>query len=251
MNEILFLRVIPDDHLSWKSQIQNVARKVSKSVGIYKSSFCLNKTSLCTLYCSLVYPHLHYRASAWGSIYQSNLKRLINLQKRVIRIVSRNSFDAHANPVFVSLRILKFEDIIKLQIGKVMYFYKNGFLPDSFNDMFLLNCDVHSYNTRSKNSFCLPYCRTNVRKFSLRFQGPKIFNSLSPDIQNPSSTAFFNSKLKSFFFWYKHTIGLLMLVCRFSLLSLFFSHLFLYYFFSPFLSRFCTYTFSLFYFYPT
>ena len=200
MNEILFLRVIPDDHFSWKSQIQNVARKVSKSVGIYKSSFCLNKTSLCTLYCSLVYPHLHYRASAWGSIYQSNLKRLINLQKRVIRIVSRNSFDAHANPVFVSLRILKFEDIIKLQIGKVMYFYKNGFLPDSFNDMFLLNCDVHSYNTRSKNSFCLPYCRTNVRKFSLRFQGPKIFNSLSPEIQNPSSTAFFNSKLKSFFF---------------------------------------------------
>ena len=103
VNEVLFLGVILDEHLFWKSQIQNVARKVSKSVGIYKSSFCLNKTSLCTLYCSLVYPYLHYRASAWGSIYQSNLKRLINLQKRVIRIVSRNSFDAHANPVFVSL----------------------------------------------------------------------------------------------------------------------------------------------------
>ena len=238
--------VIPDDHLSWKSQIQNVATKVSKSVGIYKSSFCLNKTSLCTLYCSLVYPYLHYRASAWGSIYQSNLKCLINLQKRVIRIVSRNSFDARANPVFVSLRILKFEDIIKLQIGKVMYLYKNGFLPDSFNDMFLLNCDVHSYNTRSENSIRLPYCRTNVRKFSLRFQRPKIFNSLSPEIQNASSTALFNSKLKSFFLWYKHTIGLLMLVCKFSLLSLFFliysciifSHLF-------FL------VFALFYFYPT
>ena len=120
------------------------------------------------------------------------------LQKRVIRIVSRNSFDARANPIFASLRILKFEDIIKLQIGKVMYLYKNGLLPNSFNDMFLLNCDVHSYNTRSKNSFHFPYCRTNVRKFSLRFQGPKIFNSLSPGIQNASSTALFNSKLKSF-----------------------------------------------------
>ena len=163
----MFLGVILDEHLSWKSQIQNVARKVSKSVGIYKSSFCLNKTSLCTLYCSLVYPYLHYRASAWGSIYQSNLKRLINLQKRVIRIVSRNSFDAHANPVFVSLWILKFEDIIKLQIGKVMYLYKNGLLPNSFNDMFLLNCDVHSY--RSNNSIRFSYCRANVRKFSLCF----------------------------------------------------------------------------------
>ena len=155
----------------------------------------------------------------WDSTYQSNFKRLINLQKRVIRIVSRSSFDAHANLIFVSLRILKFEDIIKLQIGKGMYLnYKNSLLPDTFNDMFLLNCDIHSYNTRSKNSFRLPYCRTNVRKFSLCFQGPKIFNSLSSEIQNASGTALFNSKLKSFLSWYKHTLVLLMLVCSFSLL---------------------------------
>ena len=137
--------------------------------------------------------------TVWGSTYQSNLKCLINLQKRIIRVVSRSSFDAHANPIFVNLRILKIEDTIKLQIGKVMYLYKNGLLPDSFNDMFLLNCDIHSYNTRSKNSFRLPHCGTNVRKFSLRFQGPKILNSLSSEIQNASSTALFNSKLKSFF----------------------------------------------------
>ena len=80
-----------------------------------------------------------------------------------------------------------------------MYLCKNGLLPDSFNDMFLLNCDVHSYNTGSKNSFRFPYCGTNVREFSLRFQGPKIFNSLSSEIQNASSIALFNSKLKSLF----------------------------------------------------
>ena len=130
---------------------------------------------------------------------KSQVFDLINLQKRVIRIVSRSSFDAHANSIFVSLRILKFEDIIKLQIGKVMFLYKNGLLPDSFNDMFLLNCDIHSYNTRNKNSFLLPCCRTNVRKFSLPFQGPKIFHSLSSEILNASSTALFTSKLKSFF----------------------------------------------------
>ena len=50
VNKFLFLGVILDEHLFWKSQIQNVARKVSKSVGIiYKSSFYLNKTSLCTI----------------------------------------------------------------------------------------------------------------------------------------------------------------------------------------------------------
>ena len=48
---------------------------------------------------------------------------------QVIRIVSRSSFDAHANPIFASLRILKFEDIIKPQIGKVMYLLKAAFFP--------------------------------------------------------------------------------------------------------------------------
>ena len=103
-----------------------------------------------------------------------------------------------------------------------MHLYKNGLLPNSFNDMFLLNCDVHSYNTRSKNSFRLPYCRTNVKKFSLRFQGPKIFYVLTSEIQNASSTALFNSKLKSFFSWYTHTLALPMLVCSFWLLLFFF-----------------------------
>ena len=66
--------------------------------------------------------------------------------------------------------------------------------------MFLLNCDVHSNNTRSKNSFYLPYCRTNVRKFHFVFKGPKYLNnSLSSEIKNASSFALINSKLNSFF----------------------------------------------------
>ena len=63
---------------------------------------------------------------------------------------------------------------------------------------FYLNCHVHSYNTRSQNSFRLPYCGTNVRKFSRRIQKPKIFNFLSCGIQNASSTAVFTSKLNLF-----------------------------------------------------
>ena len=121
--------------MSWKPQIQNAARKISKSIGIIcKSSFYL-MNSLCTLYYSLVYPYLHYCASVWGSTYQSHLKRLITLQKRVIRIISKSTFDAHTNPIFKNLNILKFENLIKLQIDKIMYLYKNGLLPDSFNDI--------------------------------------------------------------------------------------------------------------------
>ena len=69
--------------------VHNVARKVSKAVGIiYKSSFCLNSSSLRILYFSLIYPYLFYCVSVWASTFPSNLRRLITLQKRVIGIMS-------------------------------------------------------------------------------------------------------------------------------------------------------------------
>ena len=172
VKEATFLGVILDEHLTWKSHIHNVARKVSKAVGIiYKSSFCLNNSSLRILYFSLIYPYLFYCVSVWASTYPSNLKRLITLQKRVIRIMSRSAFDAHTDPLFKNLKILNLESIYKLQIGKFMYQYRSGLLPYSFNDMFLVTHQVHSSGTRSSEFFYLPQCRTNIRKFSISFQG--------------------------------------------------------------------------------
>ena len=135
--EVNFLGVILDEHLTWKSHIHNVARKVSKAVGIiYKSSFCLDNSSLRILYFSLIYPYLFYCVSVWASTYPSNLRRLITLQKHVIRIISRTAFDAHTDPLFKNLKILNLESIYKLQIGKFMYQYRSGLLPYSFNNMF-------------------------------------------------------------------------------------------------------------------
>ena len=53
--------------------------------------------------------------------------------------------------------------------------------------------------TRNKIFFRLPSCRTNVRKFSLRFQGPKIFNTINDEIKNSLNLKEFTSKLKSTF----------------------------------------------------
>ena len=106
-----------------------------------------------------------------------------NLKKRVFRI---EFFLCTCQSYFFKLTSLKFEEIIKPQMGNVMYLCKDGLLnPNSFNEMFLLNCDVHVYNTRSKNSFRLPYFRTNVRKFSFRFQGPKMLIPLALKLRMP------------------------------------------------------------------
>ena len=49
VSEALFLGILLDDRLSWKSRISLVVHKISKSIGIiYRSSYFLSKTSLRT-----------------------------------------------------------------------------------------------------------------------------------------------------------------------------------------------------------
>ena len=58
-SETVFLGVILDEHLSWKSHIAYLASKFSTSLDVIsKSSFCLYKSALRTLYFSLVHPYL-------------------------------------------------------------------------------------------------------------------------------------------------------------------------------------------------
>ena len=71
--------------------------------------------------------------------------------------MSRSAFNAHTDPLFKNLKILNLESI---------------YLPYSFNNTFLVTRQLHSYGTRSSELFHLPQCRTNIRKFSISFQGP-------------------------------------------------------------------------------
>ena len=113
VKETNFLGVILDENLNWKSEISHVASKVAKSIGIIsRCSFFLPKSSLRMLYYSLIYPYFCYCSVVWASTYKINLRRLVILQKRIIRIIyNKSHFNAHTDPIFKDLGTLKFNDI--------------------------------------------------------------------------------------------------------------------------------------------
>ena len=76
-----------------------------------------------------------------------------------------------------------------------MYLLSRGLLPNYFRNMFTL-----------ASLYYLPPCRTNIRNFSIRFQGPKFFNSLSPEIQNSEGIRLFGKRLKIPSFLVKYTL---------------------------------------------
>ncbi len=50
-------------------------------------------------------------------------------RKQIIRTLSRSKFNAHTEPIFKELKLLKLEDILKLQELRLYYKYKNNKLP--------------------------------------------------------------------------------------------------------------------------
>ena len=201
VKETVFLGVIIDENITWKSEISHVANKVSKSIGmIHKSSFYLSSYSLRVLYYSLVYPYFFYCNIVWASTYKTNLVRLVKLQKRVVRIIDKSHFNAHSDPIFKKHGILKFHDLNLLAFGQFMFSYEIRTLPPKLASKFTLNSQIHTYYSRNSHAFRLPFCRTNIKQFSVFYQGPKFYNSLDNDIINSSSTASLKKALKSFFF---------------------------------------------------
>ena len=87
------------------------------------------------LYYSLIYPYFYYCNIVWASTYETNLRHLVMLQKRIIRIINKSHFNAHTDPIKDS-GILKFNDIHLLQQGQFMYSCQNSFLPPKLDNNF-------------------------------------------------------------------------------------------------------------------
>ena len=66
--ETKFLGVTIDDKLTWKCHIENISRKISKSIVIiYKLTPFVNNKTLLDLYYSLIYTYLTYCSIVWGT----------------------------------------------------------------------------------------------------------------------------------------------------------------------------------------
>ena len=73
-----------------------------------------------------------------------------------------------------------------------MYDFHSDTLSPAFSNYFTAVNKRHKYNTRlaSRSSFALPQIRTSYGKFSIKFQGAKIWNSLSKETKSLHRLAF-------------------------------------------------------------
>ena len=66
-DHVKYLGVLMDQHLSWKYQIANVSKKISRGTGILaKLKGNMNRDLLVNIYYCLVFSYLSYGVEAWG-----------------------------------------------------------------------------------------------------------------------------------------------------------------------------------------
>ena len=165
---------------------------------LFRSRFYLSSRTKLTLYYSLIYPYITYCNSTWSSTYVTNLNRIYCLQKRAVRAITNSDYRAHSAPLFSKLEILDIFQINTFQIAKFMYSYHKSLLPTLFSNLFNKNSQIHNYSTRKANNYHMHHCRTNLKKFTILYQGPKIWNSLPTKITSLSNFSNFKNELLQF-----------------------------------------------------
>jgi hypothetical protein len=96
---------------AWKYHIDNIASKISKSIGIItRLRHFVPLSTLLSIYQCLILPYITYGMIVWGQASNVYLNKILNiLQKRALRLINliKNNKE-HAILLFSNLNILPF-----------------------------------------------------------------------------------------------------------------------------------------------
>ena len=66
----------------------------------------------------------------------------------------------------------------------------------SFQPFFVLNNEIHNYSTRYSNNVHINSCATQIRNYSIRNYGPKMWNEIPSKIRDSASFYVFKKEIQ-------------------------------------------------------
>jgi len=135
---------------------------------------------LLAVYFSLIYSNVQYCITSLGSAPTTTLKPLTMIQKCAVRMIARKLYYlTSTTPFFLQLKLLKLNDIYKLQMAKLMHRMHNETL---FGQQHLKKLkQVYKHNTRlsAKSNYYHCLIRTNLGKRLFSYSRPQDIKSAS------------------------------------------------------------------------
>ena len=173
--------------------------KITKSNDIsYKIRNFVDRKTLTHLYNSFVFPYLIYGIEVWGNTNAVHLDPIIKIQKKIVMTITFSHYLAHTEPIFDTLNILNFNNLVVHRICLMMFqYYKDFVLPLIF-ELFTRNCDFHNHFTRQSQSLHTAVGRNEAIYKTFTFNGIRIWNYISTKISVDVSYASFKHSSKIF-----------------------------------------------------
>ena len=152
---VKYLGVQIDDNLTFKTQINFLYSKLSRTLGVmFKVKHYLPKTYLLLLYNTLFHPHLICCIFAWSSTFCTYLNPLQTLQNKAIKLIEGLKHWQSSTPAYKKLKILKIDKLVKFEIGKFLHRHFNNKLPLNFENYFVGSNQIHTIDTRRRLTGC-------------------------------------------------------------------------------------------------
>ena len=203
VTEMKFLGMILQNDLSWTSHINEKCKKISQVLAIMtKLKHELPSNTLKTIYNALIEPHLNYGLIVWANPNQNATpNRPLLLQKRALRIINKEKYNSHTDPLFKSSKLLKLPDLYKLKCSVLFHKKIKNILPNYHRSQLLTRAEYMPNNrpTRQQRDIYIHSTTTNLDKRLLNYAVGTIWNTLSDSIKskNHLSKGSFSKHLKN------------------------------------------------------
>ena len=115
-NSVKYLGVYLDSHLNWSNHIDVLAPKLNRAAGMLaKIRHYVSSETLRNIYFAIFHSILTYGAQIWGQTINKNIKRVILIQKKALRIINFADFNAPTSKLFSDSKLVKFKDHVTMQ----------------------------------------------------------------------------------------------------------------------------------------
>ena len=177
-DNLKYLGVVIDKALKFTKHIANISNVISRNIGIIaRVRYFLDKRTAHILYNSLILPYLNYCCLIWGINYNSQVEKLVVLQKRAVRLIEYVYPPHSSEPIFKKYNILKLQDLAKSQMLIVMHKFIFQQLPSVFDDIYKKYIQSSPHRRQAKH-LQQPFSNRNYRLFTTSCLGPKLWNEM-------------------------------------------------------------------------
>ena len=188
-HSVKVLGVVIDSHLTWEAHVSSIVRRCyCVLVGLARMRHRLPKCTRRMLVEALVFPHLRYCVTVWGSCSACQRKRIQRAIHFGVRIVAGLGRRDHVTPSLRELGWCNVDELItERDIATIRHLIAAPNASELLRDRIIRRSDVSARVTRATvdGQLQLPRVRTEFARRSFLYRAVTAWNGLPLDARQP------------------------------------------------------------------